>query len=45
MAMGLMSKTTAPQSRFFVHFFAIPEQLQREIVKFQVYLRTGTARQ
>ena len=34
MAMGLMSKTTASPSRFCVHFFAIPEQLQREIVKF-----------
>ena len=32
------------QNVMFVHFFAVPAQLRREITKFQVYLGTGTAR-
>ena len=31
--------------RFFVHFFAVPAQQRRKMTKFEVYLRTGTARQ
>ena len=35
---------SARASRFFVHFFDVPSQLRREMTKFSVYLRTGTAR-
>ena len=33
---------SARASRIFVHFFAVPGKLRREMTK--VYLRTGTAR-
>ena len=36
------NNNSALASRFFVHFFAVPAQLLREMS--QVYLRTGTAR-
>ena len=35
---------SACASRFFVHFFAVPAQLRREMTKFSVCLRTRTAR-
>ena len=37
------NNNSARASRFFVHFFAVPAQLRREITTFQVHLRTGTA--
>ena len=39
-----MSKNNNSASRFFLHFFAVPTQLWREMPKFWVDLRTGTAR-
>ena len=38
------NNTFAHASRFFVHFFDVPSQLRREMTRFSVYLRTGTAR-
>ena len=38
------NNTFANASRFFVHFFDVPSQLRREMTRFSVYLRTGTAR-
>ena len=38
------NNNSARESRFFVHFFAVPAQLRREMNKFWVDLRTGTAR-
>ena len=38
------NNTSARASRIFVHFIAVPAQLRREITKFWVDLRTGTAR-
>lgn len=31
-------------SRLFVHFYAVPARLLREMTKFKSFLRTGTAR-
>ena len=43
---GLLEQNnnSARASRFFVHFSAVRAQLQRELTKFLVDLRTGTAR-
>ena len=38
------NNNSARASRFFVHFFAVPTQLRREMTEFKVYLRTETAR-
>ena len=38
-----MSNNSASASRFFVHFFAVPAQLRRDMTKFLVDLRTRMA--
>ena len=38
------NNNSARASRLYVHFFADPAKLRREMTKFYVYLRTGTAR-